>query len=134
MSQARLRAVEHLYAVWNERGLPGFGEMLSDDVEWQEPREVPGAGLHAGKAAVLEYLESLVETMGQFTSELIETSESAVGVLACLRLHGSQSRTGVPVDVVVFHLHHLRDGLITRIEAFLSRGDADAALAAKPRG
>jgi ketosteroid isomerase-like protein len=130
VSEADPLAIERLYEVWNERGLPAFSELLSADVEWQEPPDVPGGGVHAGKAAVIEYLGSLVETMGKFACDVVETTVSDDWVLAALRLHGSESRSGVPVDVLVFHLHRLRDGQVTRVEAFLSREQADAALAA----
>jgi ketosteroid isomerase-like protein len=89
----------------------------------REPPDIPGGGIHAGRAAVRAYLETLVEV------RRIETTVSDDAVLAAIGLHDSQSRSGVPVDVVAFHLHRLRDGQIMRIEAFLSREGADAALA-----
>jgi ketosteroid isomerase-like protein len=129
VSDAQVQAIERLYAVWNESGLSAFIELLSADVEWLEPPDVPGGGIHAGRAAVRAYLETLVDTIGPFTCDVTETTVSDDAVLAAVRLHDSQSRSGVPVDVLAFHLHRLRDGQIMRIEAFLSREGADAALA-----
>jgi uncharacterized protein len=63
--QANIQTAQNGYAAFGRGDIPAILELLSDDIEWVDPgpSEVPTAGTHQGKEAVLAWFVTLGENL-----------------------------------------------------------------------
>jgi ketosteroid isomerase-like protein len=119
------RLVRAGYDAFNEGNIDFLVEHLDPNIEWVEPREVPGMRILGEPDGVRRYLEGFGELWEEFRiepEELFVLDEERVLVLARLTARGKES--GAPVEAGVAHLWTLRDGRAVGMKVFLDRVDA----------
>jgi hypothetical protein len=113
------------YEAFNRNDLDAIVADFDPEIEWYEPREVPGLRVYQGQERVRRYLEGLSELWDDFRvvpEELFVLDEERVLVLAQLSARGRES--GAPVKAGVAHLWTIRGGRATSVRVFLDRVDA----------
>lgn len=119
------RLVRAGYEAFNKGDIDFLVEHLDPDIEWMEPREVPGMRVLNEPGGVRRYLEGFHELWAEFRiepEELFVLDEERVLVIARLTARGRES--GAPVEAGVAHLWTLRNGKAVRMRVFLDRVDA----------
>jgi uncharacterized protein len=123
MEPDALDRIKRSYELFNQTGR--FEEEFFDaEVEWHNAAEMPGAGVHRGRAAVLAEIAAQGEAWASrhaTPAEVVSAGDKAIIVVQGLGI-GKVSGAEVRQDVV--HVWTLKDGKVTRIEAFF---DAKAA-------
>jgi ketosteroid isomerase-like protein len=119
--------VRRFHDAWNDGGVAAVHDPLHPDIEWYEAPEMPGGGSHSGRPAVEDYLQSLIDTVGQFRADQLETAVAGDLVITVLRTHESVTPSGVPFDFTITHVYEIRDGQLACVRVFFDR---DAAFAA----
>jgi ketosteroid isomerase-like protein len=113
-----VRAVQQQFA----RGALDSIEM-ADDFELVTPRENPDGGTYRGEAArrwLKGWLDSFDEVSVEST-EMIDAGDAVfAGIVQRGRLRGSQA----VVEERSWQVVSFRDGVVTRVEAFLERAQA----------
>jgi ketosteroid isomerase-like protein len=129
VSESGAETLRRLYATWNDAGLDAAAEaFFDDDIEWHEAPQIPGAAVHRGRDAAVEYLRGLVDTVGGFRVEVEEVVPAGAGRwLASFRMIGEAPTSGVPFDAWNAHLATVREGRIVEVRHFLDPQEASAA-------
>ena len=122
--EQRLRPIYH--AFWG--GNPAaYRPVLADDCVGTDRSGTPDAGDHQGADAVIAWAE---ETLKMFrTVDVTDLSFEDLPsgrLLVVANISGITNVGGMPIDIPVAHVLTLREGLVTRVDAFL---DPDAARA-----
>ncbi len=130
--QENVQDVQAAYAAFGRGDIPGFMDILADDIEWVllGPADVPLFGTFRGKAGVQEWLGTMGKNV-QFRA--FEPREFiAQGAKVVVLLHGESTLTRTNRDVVSdgVHVLTLRDGKLVR---FVGNDDT-AAIADAYRG
>jgi ketosteroid isomerase-like protein len=123
METAVLDRIKSSYELFNRTG-QFEKEFFDADVEWHNAPEVPGAGVHRGRDAVLAELAAqgeAWESRHAIPAEMVSAGDKVVVVVHGLAI-GRTSGAEVREDVV--HVWTLKQGKVMRIEAFF---DDDAA-------
>jgi ketosteroid isomerase-like protein len=128
--------VNHLLETWQPRGSradatrtgeipPAVRELLGcmdPEAEW---RPAFSTEVYRGSVQMAKGWDELLEAAGNYTLELREASElDADRVFAVVRPRLVGLKTGIEVDISLYVLITLRDGLITRVDEFTDRGEA----------
>ena len=132
MSDDDVELVQRWHAGWNEGGLAAVRDLLHPDIEWEEASEMPGGGTHVGRPAVEAYLQSLVDTVGNFKADVVETAVAGEQVITVLQVGRSVTASGVPFEFTVTHIHEIRDGKLASVRVFFDRDQAFAAAGLSP--
>lgn len=119
------------YELWNEGTLSTsdwVGRCFAEDCRWDTVPDLPDSETYVGRAAIADMIESsLIANLGRFRCDIEEVFETGDSVVAAFHLIGEGQIGGVPVDLLVFHVHDLAGDEWIRCSAFLDR---DAAVAA----
>jgi ketosteroid isomerase-like protein len=102
-------------------------DFFDDEIEWQNAPELPGAGLHRGREAVLADLAAQGEAFEWRHAEPHRLIDAGSKVVIFVRGSGAGKSSGAPIVFDVVHVWTIAEGRVRRIEAFL---DPDAALQA----
>jgi ketosteroid isomerase-like protein len=107
-----------------------IADHLDPDVELIDP-DLPGGGTFKGVDGVFEFLRVWGEPFSELHVDLEELIPVDRRVVAVVHQYGVAAASGAPVDMHDAHLWTVEDGLVKRIQMFLSR---EAALAAAGTG
>jgi ketosteroid isomerase-like protein len=118
--------VRSVYEAFAAADADRIADHLHADVELIDP-DLPGGGTFSGIAGVFEFLRLWGEGFNELHIEVEELIPMDDRVVAVVHQHGVAETSGVPVDMHDAHLWIVEDGLVKRIQLFLSR---DAALTA----
>jgi ketosteroid isomerase-like protein len=121
---ARIRTA---YALFNEQKLIDR-DLFSDEVEWHNAPEFPGASVHHGVDAVVKDIHRQQEAWGEsrfHPVEIIPAGDDRYVVLLDVQVKGASS--GATASLEGGHILTLRDGKVVRVEAFIGRDQALAA-------
>jgi len=132
VSDDNVEVVQRWHAAWNEGGVAAVRELLHPDIEWHEASEMPGGSTHVGSPAVEAYLQSLVDTVGHFKADVLETAVADDRVITVLHVHESVTASGVPFAFTVTHIHEIREGKLATVQVFFDRDEAFAAAGLSP--
>jgi ketosteroid isomerase-like protein len=101
-------------------------ESLHPDVEWVEPDEFPGGGLHRGPAAVADYLRGSRAMWAELVSEPT-AHRRGDKIVVVHRVHG-RLVDGNPHDATVADVFTVVDGRVVGMTAYADPAEALAAL------
>jgi uncharacterized protein len=121
--------VSSMYEAFTAGDADRIAASLHDDVELIDP-DMPGGGSFNGIDGVFEFLRQWDESFSEHRVVLEELTPVDDRVVAAVHQSGVARSSGAPVDMRDAHVWTVEDGLVRRIEFFLSR---DAALAAARR-
>jgi ketosteroid isomerase-like protein len=125
--------VRGLYAAWNDGGTGALDPFVTETLEWQDAPELPDAGTHTGRDAVLGRLSEF-EVEGHILrihAEVSEIREAGDLALVFLDGHATGGSSGAPVveQKFIHLLHFAPDGRVDRAQAFFDPAAAEAAFA-----
>jgi ketosteroid isomerase-like protein len=120
--------VRRMLAAFNRGDAPAVIVAFDEDCEVHEPSEMPDTPARGfrGHDGIREWMTNLREVAGaQFEPKSFTTSGDVV--LIELASRGLGQASGVPFEWTTFAVVHMRDGRITRLQAFLDRDEAHEA-------
>ena len=98
---------------------------LHPDIEWSDPVELPGGGIHRGRADLLAFWREFLTAWADMRVEADQVDDlDRDRALARVHwsAHGRQS--GVPLDLRFFQLWEVREGLPARVRGYMDRDEA----------
>jgi ketosteroid isomerase-like protein len=126
MSQENVEVVGAVYAAFAERGVDGFLEYLTEDVDHRAMEGTPDdRGPMHGKEALRTYVQDWLDTFDGFTArpvELIDAGENQV--VAVIRISGRAKLSGVETDLTYAAVYGIRDRRIARGREYATRDEA----------
>ena len=131
MSQENVEAVRRITDVMDATGfaaaLPVFLDAAHSDVEWREDPAWPGSATSRGVEQVRQVILDRMDTLDfdQQTEDLISVDDK---VVALVRWRGRGRASGAHGDLSMAIVWTVRDQEITRLEFFLDRAEALAAV------
>jgi ketosteroid isomerase-like protein len=125
MSDENVEIVRHLIEAWNEHDEALSASYLSDDIEWAPagPAAVDRV-VYRGREECARGFAAVWDTWDEFRFQEAEIRDLHDSALWLGRVHMRGRASGVELDQEFANRFHLRDGLITRVHAFLSWRDA----------
>lgn len=121
--------VRSMYEAFAAADAERIADHLQADVELIDP-DLPGGGTFNGVHGVFDFLRLWGEPFRELHIDVEELIPIDHRVVAVVHQYGVAAASGAPVDMRDAHLWTVKDGLVTRIQLFLSR---EAALAAAER-
>jgi ketosteroid isomerase-like protein len=115
------------YAAFNAGDIDRLYPMLDPDFVWNEAREMPGTQRCESRDEFARYMRGLGQFWQEFSLEPLEVLEvgDAIYAKVCARARGQASE--INVELVIHHVWRRRDGVFTRMDAYLSEQAARAA-------
>lgn len=131
MPRENVEIVESIFAAWNNGTLENVLPFIAEDIEWVEVEGRPEleGGDFRGQVRVRSMLESLFDTWEHYRLE--PESVRAVGedrVLAVLREVARGRASGASVESRWGYVMRVRDGKLTRVDAYRDPDKAREAL------
>ena len=125
MSEENVEVVRQVFSAFNRRDWSAWESLHRPEMEWSDPPEWPGSGVHRGVDVVRRFIDEVLETGDEWHVE-IDAIES-VGqdrVLMCGRsvLVGHASR--IPMEDPLYQLFEIEEGRVRRVETFRSSAEA----------
>lgn len=113
---------------YNSGNLDAVLPLLAPNVEVHASAAVLNAGTFHGPDGFMQWITAWNEAWEEFTLEIrdmeLVTENSAI---VTVRQRGVGAGSGVEVELEVFHVWELRDGLVSRLHLYATRDDALAA-------
>ena len=126
MSQESVKVVGATYEAFAARGVDGFGDYLTEDVDYRAVEGAPDdRGPMHGKEAVRPYVQDWLDTFDEFTAqplELIDAGENQV--VAVIQIRGRAKLSGVEIDMTFAAVYGIRDGRIASGREYETRDEA----------
>ena len=121
------RVIDVMDAEGFAAALPVFLDAAHPDVEWREDPAWPGFAAYRGVEQVRQVILDRMDTLDfdQRTEDLIAVDDK---VVALVRWIGRGKTSGAPGEISMAMIWTVRDGSITKIEFFLDRSQALAAV------
>jgi ketosteroid isomerase-like protein len=116
--------VRSLMAAFERGDVDAQLTLLAPDVEIVEWPDAPDPRTFRGHAGARRAREAWAEVWEWLRSDVEEVAEAGDRVVVCGRTHAKGKGSAVEVDVEAFNVYTLRDGRVTRIELFTSKGPA----------
>lgn len=122
----RMRNLRLAYEAFNRGEMDAVIDLLEEDVELVPPPTAPEPEPLRGREAVRGYLEpNLFDMQSAEPEELLEEGDR---ILVTVHARARGRGSGVEVDQTVFHLLTLDGDRAARLEVFIARDQALAAL------
>ena len=128
MSQENVEVVERAVAAVNARDIERYLACCTPDIEMRTPLADIG-GAYEGLDGIRRFFADIEDAAPEFRLELERVV--AIGrdrVLAFVLTSASGRTSGLPVDTPAGNVYHLVDGKIRRLQIFVDRQEALAAL------
>jgi ketosteroid isomerase-like protein len=126
MSQENVEVIGAAYEAFAGRGVDGFLEYLTEDVDHRAMEGAPDdRGPMHGKEALRAYVQDWLDTFDGFTArpvELIDAGENQV--VAVIRISGRAKLSGLETDLTYAAVYGIRDGRIARGREYPTRDEA----------
>ncbi len=115
------------YEAFNAGDIDRLHAMLDPEFVWNEAREMPGRQRCESREEFARYMRGLSEFWREFSLEPLEVVDigDAIYAKVCARARGRASE--IDVELVIHHVWRRRDGVFTRMDAYLSEQAAKAA-------
>jgi len=128
MSQENVEIMRRAYAVLAEQGVEAALAFADPECESTTPPSLASEpDTYRGHDGVRRWFGSFDDAMEGVHLEAVELTAVGDKVLAETKLHARGRSTGIETEQRAFLVFALRDGLVTRIEAFAEHGQALAA-------
>ena len=116
------------YREFNAGDVEALSGRLAADFQWNEAAEIPGRKTCANRDEFVRYMRGFEMLWDEFSFDVseIEAPSSDV-VYAKVRASGRGKTSEEAVEFVIHHVWRLRDGLYSRMDAYLDEDEARAA-------
>jgi ketosteroid isomerase-like protein len=129
MSQENVELVKLGFDAFQRRDVDVMREGCHPDVVIVQPPEVPDAKSYEGHAGIAEAFEDWPSQWEDFRMDLVELVDlNDSQVLAVVRQRGRGAHSGIEMDFTLAYLQTFRDGKLARMEMFMTREQALAAV------
>jgi uncharacterized protein len=125
-----VKTLRDAYEALNQGDIEHALGVLDERAEWCEHSDLPEAGLYRGRDAIRTFLESFLESWGEFTQETEDLIAGEDCVLILLRSRSRGKGSGIPVEARYAHLWTMEDGRGKRVDAYFDRNEALTAMKA----
>jgi ketosteroid isomerase-like protein len=127
VSRENLDAVRAMFQAFNEGDYARCFDYIDPNVEWEDPRGIPGGGVHRGHDGVSAWFGRWLAAWDDFGVDVEEMIDAGEHVVVSERLRGTGRSSGVPIDQSWTAVYALREGRIVRRTDY---PDVEQALAA----
>jgi uncharacterized protein len=122
--EAETKSLREAYAALNRNDIPAMVEAFDPDIEWIEPAEFPGGGMHCGHAVVKAHLSHARESWAEGSCEperfIVAGDKVIVFDYVRVRLkHETEWREGPLAAVYTFS-----NGKVIQVRVFTDRQHA----------
>ena len=124
MSQENVETLRAVYSAIATGDLSPLLQLCDPNVEVTEPPEIPDSSTYHGHDGIRAVFGKLQEVFPDMQFEAAEFIPSGDRVLASMQWLGTGAGSGASARVPLFHVWSFKDGRVTRIWAFLDRGQA----------
>ena len=126
MSEENAEVVVAAYEAFAARGVDGFGEFLTDDVDYRAVEGAPDdRGPMHGKEALRPYVQDWLDTFDEFTAQPVELVDAGEDqVVAVVQISGRARFSGVETTMTFAAVYEIRDGRIARGREYTTRAEA----------
>ena len=126
MSEENAEVVVAAYEAFAARGVDGFGEFLTDDVDYRAVEGAPDdRGPMHGKEALRPYVQDWLDTFAEFTAQPVELVDAGEDqVVAVVQISGRAKFSGVETTMTFAAVYEIRDGRIARGREYTTRAEA----------
>jgi ketosteroid isomerase-like protein len=124
MSQENVDIVRQMIDAFNRGDFEASLAFLDEDIEWHDPPNVPGAGVHRGPGEGRRWMVRWLGAWESYTAEAEELIDAGSQVVVVHYERGTGKGSGVEVDHRSANLFDLRKGKVVRRRPFPSRGEA----------
>jgi ketosteroid isomerase-like protein len=101
---------------------------MPPEVEWHDPPELIGSGVHRGPAEVRRFWEGFGEAWDEWRMELLDlTPLSDEQFLVHVRMLHRGQESGIELDYAIWQVWSYHGAQLARVEGYVSRADALAA-------
>jgi ketosteroid isomerase-like protein len=131
MSRENLEVAAELYALYERGDIDGMVSRMAPDVELDVSDRLPDEGIHRGRDAYRDFLESSFDVWAEFRVEVEDLLDAGDAVVAFVRATGVGQGSGAEVQERIAHVAWLRDGVPYRVKVFTDRARALEAVGLK---
>ena len=124
MSQQNVEIVRGMHDAFNRGDFEASLACLDEDVEWHDPPDVPGAGVHRGPEEVRRWFARWLGAWENYTAGVEELIDAGDHVVVVYHERGRGRESGVEVDHRSANVFDLRYGKIVRRRPFPDRSQA----------
>ena len=130
MGEQDIAVVEAVYAAFVRADVPAILELFTPDCVVYQSAALPWGGTHRGHGGLLTFLATLSTTIASVPvhEHLVADGDGHVSQVG--RTRGTVKATGTAFDLFENHVWTVRDGRITRFEAYLDTAGMLATLQA----
>lgn len=133
MSPANVETVRRAYAAYDRGGFDALFAYLAVNIEWDMTKTTLDSHVYQGHDEVRRFFAGLAKLWDTFSFTYDEYIDAGDEVLAIGRLRARGKGSGVELETPVVHIWTLSDGVAVRLQAYLDRDQAMAAVGLRPR-
>jgi uncharacterized protein len=123
MSQENVEVVRRSWEAFTTQGPEGPLPFLHPEVVVVDP-DLPGGGKFEGHDGFLTFVRQVLDAFEEYRVEPEELLDAGEQVVVFLRHQGRGKASGAPIELRDAHVWTIEDGKATRIDLYLSRGEA----------
>ena len=133
-AQQNKQLVQEAYRMFQRGDIPGILDRCTDDAEWTSPESeyVPFAGSFHGRQGVAEFFSKLDASTQAIRFEPREFIAEGDKVVVLGHATWHVKSTGRELDTPWVHVFTMRDGKMSRFEAFADTAAAERAFRSEP--
>jgi uncharacterized protein len=134
MARGDVEVVRSAYEAWNRGDLEAAAELLSPDIEWRLPANLPDPETWRGSEEVREGLARFLGSWEDLQVDVQELIDAGERVVALVRFRGRAALTGLALEgaAVDAQIWTLRDGKAVRVEMYGGTEEALEAVGRRP--
>lgn len=115
---SNVATISHFYDALDAGNIPGILTLLDEHVEWQTPTSLPYGGLFHGHAGFQNFLGKLIAQPVEFRREIREVLDAGDRIVVLLRFYARPKGGAAEFEVPEVHVWTVRNGRISRLEAY----------------
>jgi ketosteroid isomerase-like protein len=130
MDERPIEIIRRVYERWAEGDFTAGGELYDEASVFVLSPEFPESGIYVGPDEMKKYMHGFLEPWEGITIECLDLSEAGDTVIAEVRQSGEGTRSGAATAFTYFQVWTLRKGTLTRLQNYMHRDQAYAAVSA----
>jgi ketosteroid isomerase-like protein len=122
--QRIIEAIRAAYDTFNRDEIGSQMEHIAPDVQWIEPLSFPGGGTYRGHAGAIEYLKRAKAAWAEAISEPVDFATVGNRIMVTVRARVRPEGASKPIESTIADVYTVEDGLVTRMQAYATVGEA----------
>jgi uncharacterized protein len=117
-----------VYEGFNSGDMAAALELLDEDFEFREPAAFPGALVYKGRDGFVKALRNAMSVFDEVDVVVEKVLEAGSQVVVFVHISGVGKESGAPVEMRVAHVWTMYNCKAIRMQVYLDRGEALAAV------